>query len=174
MKVRCLVIFLIVTSLFIASLLTNEIFNRNINDQLPLWLIIGVCLGRNICIFSSLCILNFGSGQDQNSNRIRDKLSSKLSKTDFKFLFWVYPLAKIGYTGFLSHFPVIYLVLGRHIEQDTGNDLNLFNYFFQVIIFSIIAGTILKLAIEQPIYNLYQLFNDKVVNLGKNIKIKYS
>lgn len=154
------IVFTIVTAPFLASYVADKIFTYDTNTSLELWLIVVVTICRNMCIFPSLLVFNFGNVK-KNNIKSQDKLLSKPSSIDRKFLFWLYPLAKIGYTGFLSHFVVIYLVLGMHTDLDEGKGISLVSYFSQIIILSIIGGTILKLTIEQPLYNLYQLMYQK-------------
>lgn len=148
--------------------LTHQIFIRNSYERLPLWLITAIGLGRNVGIIPCLMILNFNelkrtenvpvvavNGMDR-----RENLVFQPNRTDAKYLFWLNPLAKIGYACYLCHFAVINLLVGDHIENTgVGKDLFLFGYFAKVILYSIAAGATMKLTIEQPFYNLYMLLS---------------
>lgn len=148
--------------------LTKEIFNSKSFERLPLWLVVAIGLGRNIGIIPCLMILNFTDRKRSSSMQVthvtnserRESLVFRHNTVDAKYLFWLNPLAKIGYACYLCHFGVINLLLGDHITNaGIGEELFLFGYFAKVIVYSIAAGAVMKLTIEQPIYNLYMLLS---------------
>lgn len=143
-----------------------QIFNRNVDKPLPLWLISAICFSKNFIIIPCLVILSNNNDNQEKKQVLKDQSKERLivksPSIDLKYFFWVIPLGKIGYSAYISHFAVIYLLLGKYIENGMENELNLFIYFLQVLIYSILYGTVLTLLVEKPIMNLYQLICDKM------------
>lgn len=143
-----------------ATLLINKMFNTQGEVRLNFWSLALISLTRNVAIIPCLTILNF---KDVNETKSVTDSPKPLSKTEVfinKYLFWFHPLAKLGHSMYCSHFFVVYLVIGKYIDQGVraGAEMNLLRYFLEVILFSIMSGVIMKLAVEQPFYNLWKLF----------------
>lgn len=120
-------------------------------------LIIYATICRHICFLPTLAILGI------DTRNLKKQLKVEQGTRGFS---WINSFAKINYVSFLSHYPVINIMIGDLNQKQTL----LVWMVTKLLIATMVVGTFLYFFFDQPIQNSIELWNQHTIKNGKNIK----